>query len=199
MDLALRDVGFDASMIAAIHDMLDFATDDTGFERDQRPYQPSRAYVRDNKAMRNTPADVVEYTNAYHFIVDMPGVKGDQIKVQVEDNTLVVSGERRREKEHKDGASFISMERRHGKLMKKFVLPEDANKDAISAFYQDGVLTVVVEKLPPPEAKKPKTIEVKIGSHLPQGQETPGQEGRTGSDEAQAQEAQTLGQEVRTG
>ncbi|RVX17419.1 17.2 kDa class II heat shock protein [Vitis vinifera] len=43
--------------------------------------------------------------------------------------------------------------------MRKFVLPENANSDKISAVCQDGVLTVTVEKLPPPEPKKPKTIE----------------------------------------
>ena len=46
--------------------------------------------------------------------------------------------------------------------MRKFALPENANTDKISAVCQDGVLTVTVEKLPPPEPKKPKTIEVKI-------------------------------------
>ncbi|RVX17417.1 17.2 kDa class II heat shock protein [Vitis vinifera] len=44
--------------------------------------------------------------------------------------------------------------------MRKFALPENANTDKISAVCQDGVLTVTVEKLPPPEPKKPKTIEV---------------------------------------
>ncbi|TXG61831.1 hypothetical protein EZV62_013194 [Acer yangbiense] len=48
------------------------------------------------------------------------------------------------------------------KFMRKFALPENANTDAISAVCQDGVLTVTVQKLPPPEPKKPKTIEVKI-------------------------------------
>ncbi|KAK3213204.1 hypothetical protein Dsin_017910 [Dipteronia sinensis] len=54
------------------------------------------------------------------------------------------------------------MERRVGKFMRKFVLPENANTDSISAVCQDGVLTVTVEKLPPPEPKKPMTIEINI-------------------------------------
>ena len=54
------------------------------------------------------------------------------------------------------------MERRMGKFMRKFVLPDNADMDKISAVYKDGVLTVNVEKLPPPEPKKPKTIEVKV-------------------------------------
>ncbi|KAK6927249.1 Alpha crystallin/Hsp20 domain [Dillenia turbinata] len=123
---------------------------------------PSRTYVRDAKAMASTPADVKEYPNAYVFIIDMPGLKSGDIKVQVEDeNVLLICGERKREEE-KEGAKYVRMERRLGKFMRKFVLPENANTDKISAVCQDGVLTVTVEKLPPPEPKKPKTIEVKI-------------------------------------
>ncbi|KAL0297190.1 UNVERIFIED_CONTAM: class II heat shock protein [Sesamum radiatum] len=55
------------------------------------------------------------------------------------------------------------MERRVGKFMRKFALPEDANTDKITAVCEDGVLTVTVEKVPPPEPKKPKRIEVKVG------------------------------------
>ncbi|WMV42255.1 hypothetical protein MTR67_035640 [Solanum verrucosum] len=112
--------------------------------------------------MAATPADVKEYPNSYVFVVDMPGLKSGDIKVQVEeDNVLLISGERKREEE-KEGAKFIRMERRVGKFMRKFSLPENANTDAISAVCQDGVLTVTVQKLPPPEPKKPKTIEVKV-------------------------------------
>ncbi|XP_021890709.1 17.1 kDa class II heat shock protein-like [Carica papaya] len=123
---------------------------------------PTRTYVRDAKAMAATPADVKEYPNSYVFVIDMPGLKSGDIKVQVEDdNVLQISGERKREEE-KDGVKYLRMERRIGKFMRKFSLPDNANTDAISAVCQDGVLTVTVQKLPPPEPKKPKTIEVKI-------------------------------------
>ncbi|KAL5707527.1 hypothetical protein ACHQM5_018421 [Ranunculus cassubicifolius] len=84
------------------------------------------------------------------------------IKVQLEeDNVLVISGERKREEET-EGAKYLRMERRIGKFMRKFTLPENANVEAISAVCQDGVLTVNVDKKPPPEPKKPRNIEVKI-------------------------------------
>lgn len=58
---------------------------------------PSRAYVRDAKAMSTTPTDIVEYPSSYVFVVDMPGIRASEIKVQIEnDNVLVVSGERKR-------------------------------------------------------------------------------------------------------
>ncbi|KAL0447364.1 UNVERIFIED_CONTAM: class II heat shock protein [Sesamum latifolium] len=93
----------------------------------------------------------------------MPGLKPGDIKVQVEeDNVLLISGERKREEE-REGAKYVRMERRVGKFMRKFALPENANTDKITAVCEDGVLTVAVEKVPPPEPKKPKTIEVKVG------------------------------------
>ncbi|XP_074346378.1 17.3 kDa class II heat shock protein-like [Apium graveolens] len=95
------------------------------------------------------------------LVVDMPGLKSGDIKVQVEeDNVLVVSGERKRE-EDKEGVKYVRMERKVGKFMRKFALPENANLENINAVCQDGVLSVTVQKLPPPEPKKPKTIEVK--------------------------------------
>ncbi|KAF6176880.1 hypothetical protein GIB67_007978 [Kingdonia uniflora] len=129
----------------------------------QSPNASTRTYVRDAKAMASTPADVKEYPNSYIFIIDMPGLKSGDIKVAVEDeNVLVISGERKRE-EAKEGEKYVRMERRIGKFMRKFVLPENANIDKISAACEDGVLSVSVEKLPPPEPKKPKTIEVRVG------------------------------------
>jgi len=126
---------------------------------------PTRSYVRDTKAMASTPVDVKEYPNSYVFIIDMPGLKSNDIKVKIEDeNVLNISGERKRnEKEEETEVKYIRMERRVGKFMRKFTLPADCNVEAISAACQDGVLTVTVPKLPPPEPKKPKTIEVKIG------------------------------------
>ncbi|XP_027084168.1 17.3 kDa class II heat shock protein-like [Coffea arabica] len=153
----VRLMGWDTPLFQTIQHMMD-ATDDA----DKTVNAPSRTYVRDTKAMASTPADVKEYPNSYAFIVDMPGLKSGDIKVQVEeDNVLIISGERKREEE-KEGAKYVRMERRVGKFMRKFVLPENANTDAISAVCQDGVLTVTVQKLPPPEPKKAKTIQVQI-------------------------------------
>ena len=125
---------------------------------------PTRAYVRDERAMASTPVDIKVLPSAYEFVLDMPGVKSGEIKVQVEDgNMLVVTGERSRDEEDKEGGSkYLRMERRVGKFMRKFSLPDNANLDTISAVRRDGVLTVTVQKLPPPEPKKLKTIEVKI-------------------------------------
>ncbi|KAM1021920.1 hypothetical protein ACFX2J_042751 [Malus domestica] len=155
MDVRIQ--GLDAPLFSTLQHIIDAADD-----AEKSFNAPTRTYFRDAKAMASTPADVKEYPTSYVFVVDMPGLKSGDIKVQVEDdNVLLISGERKREEE-KEGAKYVRMERRVGKFMRKFVLPENANVDAISAVCQDGVLTVTVQKLPPPEPKKPKTIEVKI-------------------------------------
>lgn len=173
MDLRTMGTLLDSPLFSTLQDMIDQFTEDmpTDQASKQQANNPTRAYVRDAKAMARTPCDIKELPNAYQFVVDMPGVRPSEVKVQLEDdNVLVVSGERRREKaeegkegEKKDeGVKYLRMERRMGKFMRKFVLPENANTENISAVCQDGVLTVTVEKLPPPEPKKPKTIEVKV-------------------------------------
>ncbi|KAK3213205.1 hypothetical protein Dsin_017911 [Dipteronia sinensis] len=77
---------------------------DTSEDTDKSYNAPTRTFVRDAKAMAATPADVKEYPNSYVFVIDMPGLKSGDIKVQVEDdNVLTISGERKRE-EDKVGA-----------------------------------------------------------------------------------------------
>ncbi|KAJ9550600.1 hypothetical protein OSB04_014645 [Centaurea solstitialis] len=160
MDISF--MGFDTPFFRNLHHILD-DDENTNNKKSSTASGPTRAYVRDARAMAATPADVKEYPNSYVFIVDMPGLKSGDIKVQVEDeNVLVISGERKREEgEEKEGVKYVRMERRIGKFMRKFVLPENANTEKISAICQDGVLTVTVEKLPPPEPKKPKLIQLK--------------------------------------
>ncbi|XP_031501342.1 17.1 kDa class II heat shock protein-like [Nymphaea colorata] len=165
------EVSFDQPLLSTLQSLLSIPD-----EMEKLLNAPTRSYVRDTKAMAYTPADVKEYPSSYVFVLDMPGLKADDIKVQIENgNVLSISGERKREEQpqHKEKeekekekeeaeAKYLRMERRVGKFMRKFTLPENANADAISAAYQDGVLTVTVPKVPPPEPKKPKTIEVKL-------------------------------------
>ncbi|KAL6972684.1 hypothetical protein U1Q18_026857 [Sarracenia purpurea var. burkii] len=147
--------------VLTLHNLLDAADN-----AEKSVDSPTRKYVRDAKAMAATPVDVKELPTSYVFVVDMPGMKAGDVKVQVEDgNVLIISGERKREEENQEkegGVKYLKMERRVGKFMRKFVLPENANVESISAAATDGVLTVTVEKLPPPEPKKPKTIQVQI-------------------------------------
>jgi HSP20 family protein len=130
-------------------------------ERSLNP--PAQKYVRDGRAIASTAVDVKEMPQSYVFVADMPGLKSADIKVQLEnDNVLTISGERKRE-DHNPDVKFIRMERSAGNFMRKFTLPANADKEGITAACHDGVLTVTVPKLPPPEPPKPKSIEVTVG------------------------------------
>jgi HSP20 family protein len=123
----------------------------------------ARSYVRDTKAQASTAVDVKENLKAYVFVADMPGLKSSEITVQVEnDNVLTIGGERKREEPAED-TKYIQLERSAGKFLRKFTLPSNADLSHISASSTDGILTVTVPKLPPPEPHKPKVIDVKIG------------------------------------
>ncbi|KAI3954797.1 hypothetical protein MKW98_002903 [Papaver atlanticum] len=158
--MAFRVIGFNDPIFSVLQDMFDVSD----LEVEKSVNTPSTKYVRDAKAMAATPADIKDYPDSYVFVLDMPGLKSEEINVEVEDNNvLVVTGMRQREDEKKKEVKYVMMERRIGKLMRKFILPENANVDAISAVCVDGVLTITVQKLPPPEPKKPRTIQVQIG------------------------------------
>lgn len=85
-----------------------------------------------------------------------------QVTVE-DDSTLVIrsNGKRKREDGEQEGCKYVRLERRAPqKLLRKFRLPENANVGAITAKCVNGVLTLVVDKLPPPP--KPKTVVVNI-------------------------------------
>ncbi|KAI3970091.1 hypothetical protein MKX01_040897 [Papaver californicum] len=155
-----RVIGSSNPIFSGLHDIFDVSDHEVG----KSVNTPSKTYVRDAKAMAATPADIKECPDSFVFVLDLPGLKSEEIKVQVEENNvLVVTGMRKREDEKEKDVKYVRMERRIGKFMRKFMLPENANIDVISAVCVDGVLTITVQKLPPPEPKKPRTIQVQIG------------------------------------
>lgn len=95
-----------------------------------------------------------------HFLVcfDMPGVKKDNVKVEVDGNQLMIAGERFTETHSDEGV--IRTERRAGKFQRVFTLPSVVDADRIQAHYEDGVLNIAIPKS---EKAKGKTIEVQSG------------------------------------
>nr|AFY06922.1 cytosolic class II small heat shock protein HSP16.9IIa [Phlegmariurus fordii] len=129
-------------------------------ENEKGANTPARSYARDRRAMASTAVDVKELPNAYVFIADMPGLKSSDVKVQLEnDNVLNITGERKLEDEDKLEGKYLRLERGAGKFMRKFTLPANAKTDGIAAKCQDGVLTVTVPKVRPPEHK---TVNISI-------------------------------------
>ena len=99
-------------------------------------------------------ADVSETDDAYLVHVELPGIRKDQIDVQLQDRQLIVSGEI---KETENGRRHRSS-RRAGRFEYRTYLPGDVKADQVSAQLTDGVLTVTVPKS---EAAKPRKIEIK--------------------------------------
>lgn len=101
------------------------------------------------------------YENEKHEIVlkaEMPGMKREDIDLRVENNTLTLRGERRRDTEVKDD-QYHRVERIYGAFTRSFSLPPTVDAGKVSAEYKDGVLTVV---LPTREEAKPRQIQVQV-------------------------------------
>jgi len=96
---------------------------------------------------------------AYHVEVDLPGMKKEDINIQVEDNTLIISGERKIKDEIKK-ENYYKIESSFGTFSRSFSLPDDADVENIHANSQDGVLEVVVPKLEVQKVDKVKKIAI---------------------------------------
>lgn len=102
--------------------------------------------------------DISEDDKEYLVKAELPEVKKEEIKINVHDDVLTISGERKYEKEEK-GKKYHRVERAYGSFMRSFTLPEDADGSKISAEFKDGLLKV---HLPKSEKAKPKAVEIKI-------------------------------------
>ncbi len=101
--------------------------------------------------------NIEETKDAYKISVELPGMEKDDIDIEVKDNVLTISGEKKEERESEEG-TFYRRERRFGKFSRSINLPNDINIDDISAEYKNGVLMLT---LPKTEEAKPKKITVK--------------------------------------
>ncbi|HEX2930190.1 MAG TPA: Hsp20/alpha crystallin family protein [Candidatus Binatia bacterium] len=102
--------------------------------------------------------DIAESKDEYLIKAEVPGMKKEDFSLEVKDNVLTLSGERKAE-QAVDGVEYRRVERVAGKFVRSFTLPELVKHDAIKANYQDGVLEIHVPKA---EAAKPKRIEISI-------------------------------------
>ncbi len=104
--------------------------------------------------------DIKETRNHYLVSFDMPGVKKEDIKIEVENNQLVISGERQYEVKDQDGETTLRHERAYGKFERSFALPATVNSEKIEAHYENGVLNIAIPKA---ESAKARTIQVQNG------------------------------------
>ncbi len=100
-----------------------------------------------------------EADDAYYIEVDLPGVKKEDINIDVNENVLTISGERKLE-DSRANDEFYRVESVYGKFERSFSLPEDVDEDKIEAEAKNGVLIVKIPKAQTIE-KTPKKIEIK--------------------------------------
>jgi HSP20 family protein len=103
--------------------------------------------------------DLVETEDAFVLSADLPGLSESDVHIEVEDNVLTVSGERKSEHEDRK-AGYYRVERSYGTFRRSLALPEGVDPDAVKATFDKGVLEVTVPK---PAQQTPRKVQITVG------------------------------------
>jgi HSP20 family protein len=105
-----------------------------------------------------TPSvDLVRKEDRLVLRADLPGIKPEDVKIEVEDGVLTVSGQHREEKEE-EKEHYMRRERRFGSFSRSMMMPKGVEADEIEATTEDGVLEVTI---PLPQTQESKKVEIK--------------------------------------
>lgn len=104
------------------------------------------------------PVDVAEEKDFIRITAELPGVKPEDVKIQIENNVLTIRGEKKKVEEKKE-ETVHKVERVYGMFERSFTLPASIEAEKIKAAYEGGVLVITLPKL---EAAKPRQITVKV-------------------------------------
>ncbi len=103
--------------------------------------------------------DLVETADDFVLRADLPGLSEGDVNIELEDNVLTISGERKAEhEERKEG--YYRVERASGNFSRSLTLPEGVDPDAVQASFDKGVLEV---RIPKPEQRKPRKVSISVG------------------------------------
>ncbi len=124
-----------------------------------RTFERSFDRSEDFSGIWSPPVDIFDNEGEIVLKAELPGLEKEEIDINVEDNLLTVSGERKREKEvnGKNDKGVFRSERVYGSFNRSFTLPSSVAADKINASYKDGVLTLT---LPKAEEAKPRQITI---------------------------------------
>lgn len=123
--------------------------------------------------------DVAETQSEIVLRAELPGLKPEEVDIELTGDTLTLRGERKFENEDRKD-NFVRVERSYGRFQRSFTLAVPVNADAVKASYKDGVLEI---HLPKSEANKPRKVQV-----VSHGSETPAV---TGSNESESAASET--------
>lgn len=119
---------------------------------------PERS-IYDERAF-NPPCEISETDDHILMSVDLPGLKREDIKIELNGRHLTVSGERKRETTSKAGEKVQRYEKSYGFFKRSFMLPETVDAENVEARFENGVLEVA---LPKTQAAKPRQVEIQTG------------------------------------
>jgi HSP20 family protein len=126
-------------------------------------FDPSATAGRGNGTTRRwlPPMDLVETADHYVLRADLPGLSDGDVNVQLEDNVLTISGERKAQHEDQQ-EGYYRLERAFGGFSRSLTLPDGVNPDGVQAHFDRGVLEI---RVPKPEQKRPKTVQIAVGAN----------------------------------
>jgi HSP20 family protein len=112
--------------------------------------------------------DLLETEDDFVLRADLPGMSETDVNIELEDNVLTISGERKAEhEERKEG--FYRVERASGSFTRSLTLPEGVNPEGVRAHFEKGVLEV---RIPKPEQRKPRKVSIAVGGDAQSGEQS---------------------------
>lgn len=135
-----------------------FFASDLWRQMDQAFNYPSTGSLSDvyDERTFSPPTELSENDKSYFLSIDLPGMKKEDIKIEVLDNSLVISGERHSEQKT-DTDGYQRTEKTYGSFKRSFSLPKAVNTENIQALHQHGVLEITIPKS---EEVKSRKIEI---------------------------------------
>ncbi len=123
-------------------------------------FAPNRFVLSDEKCFFAPHVDIVDKKDHYEIKADLPGVKKEDLKVNLENGVLTIEASHKEEKSEEKNGKVIRKERRTGRFLRSFTLGENVHDKDIKAEFKDGVLTIEAPKVKP---EAPKSRQISVG------------------------------------